>query len=69
MDRVTENPDGTLTIHGTGIHLRIKGQAYAIGLWRLVIDPMTGEVKSGTYHGFDLLAPEIDAHVCSQLAP
>ncbi len=70
MDRVTQNADGTLTIHGTGIHLRIKGQAYAIGLWRLVIDPMTGEIVSGTYHGnFDLEAPEIDAYVCSQLAP
>jgi hypothetical protein len=38
VDKATLNPDGTLSVFGTGIHLRVKGEAHAIGLWRLVID-------------------------------
>src|SRR5687768_2323545 len=30
LDKFTETPDGTLLIFGTGIHLRVKGQVYAI---------------------------------------
>jgi hypothetical protein len=51
VDKVTVNPDGTLSVFGTGIHLRVKGEAYAIGLWRLVIDPNTDELLDASYQG------------------
>jgi hypothetical protein len=70
VDKVTENPDGTLSIFGTGIHLRVKGEAYAIGLWRLVIDPVTGELLDASYHGnFGLEQPEILPFICERLGP
>jgi hypothetical protein len=70
LDKVTENPDGTLTVHGTGIHFRLKGEAYAIGLWRITFDPITGENLSAEYHGnFDLLEPEIVPFICERLGP
>lgn len=70
LDKFTENPDGTLLIFGTGIHLRVKGQVYAIGLWRLTIDLQTGELIDQEYHGrFDVLAPEIGETICSLLGP
>jgi hypothetical protein len=69
LDKFTDNPDGTLSIFGTGIHLRVKGQVYAIGLWRLTID-QTGELIDQEYHGrFDVLAPEIGETICSLLGP
>ncbi|MGY1699610.1 hypothetical protein [Geodermatophilus sp. SYSU D00766] len=68
MDRTTVDPDGTLTVFGTGIHLKVEGGAHAIGLWVLVIDPETGELLSEEYHGrFDVVAPEIVGHLCDQL--
>ncbi|MGY1697760.1 hypothetical protein ACI780_22920 [Geodermatophilus sp. SYSU D00814] len=68
MDRTTVDPDGTLTVFGTGIHLKVEGGAHAIGLWVLVIDPETGELLSEEYHGrFDVVAPEIVGHLCEQL--
>jgi hypothetical protein len=70
VDKVTENPDGTISVFGTGIHLRVKGEAYAIGLWRLVVDPVAGEILDASYHGnFGLEAPEIVPYICSRLAP
>jgi hypothetical protein len=70
VDKITENPDGTLSIFGTGIHLRVKGKAYAIGLWRLVIDPATDALLEASYHGnFGLEQPEIEPYICAQLAP
>jgi hypothetical protein len=70
MDRVTENPDGTVTIFGTGVHLKVRGGAHAIGLWVLTIDPATGELLDAEYHGrFDVLAPEITDYICDQLGP
>jgi hypothetical protein len=64
LDKFTENPDGTVSVFGTGIHLRVKGQVYAIGLWRLTID-QTGELVDQEYHGrFDVLAPEIVETIC-----
>jgi hypothetical protein len=70
VDKITENPDGTISVFGTGIHLRVKGEAYAIGLWRLVIDPDTGELLDASYHGnFGLEQPEILPYICSRLAP
>jgi len=69
MDRGTLNPDGTFTVFGTGIHLKVKGGAHAIGLWVLTFD-RTGELVSEEYHGrFDVTAPEIDAYVCDALGP
>jgi hypothetical protein len=57
-------------VFGTGIHLRIKGVVYAIGLWRLVFDFDTGELLEQSYHGnFDLTNPEIDQFICDQLGP
>jgi hypothetical protein len=70
VDKITENPDGTISVFGTGIHLRVKGEAYAIGLWRLVIDPDTGELLVASYHGnFGLEQPEIVPYICARLAP
>lgn len=70
VDKITENPDGTLSIFGTGIHLRVKGEAYAIGLWRLVVDPVSGELLEATYHGnFGLEEPDIVPYICARLGP
>ncbi len=70
MDRVTANPDGTITIFGTGIHLKVKGGAHAIGLWVLTVDPVTEELVDAEYHGrFDVLEPEIVGYICDRLGP
>jgi hypothetical protein len=70
VDKFTENPDGTLTVHGTGIHFKEPGGPRATGLWTLTIDPVTGELLDAAYHGhFDLKADEIDAYICSRLGP
>jgi hypothetical protein len=42
LDRFVENEDGTISIFGTGIHLKLKGGEKAIGLWRLVFDLRQG---------------------------
>jgi len=69
LDKTTFNADGTVTVFGTGIHLRVKGQFYAIGLWVLTFDEATGELLSGEYHGnFDGGIDEVGAFVCAQLA-
>jgi hypothetical protein len=69
LDKITFNEDGTITIHGTGIHFRHKGQFYAIGLWVLTIDGATGELLSAEYHGnFDGGVEDIGPYLCSQLA-
>ena len=69
LDKVTFNPDGTITVHGTGIHLRVKGEFYAIGLWILTIDEATRELLSAEYHGnFDGGVEEGGAYICSKLA-
>jgi hypothetical protein len=70
LDKFSLNPDGTLSIFGTGIHLRIKGAVYAIGLWRLTVDLETGELVAQEYHGnFDVTAPEIVPTICALLGP
>jgi hypothetical protein len=70
VDKFTENADGTLTVHGTGIHFRVKGEAYAIGLWRITFDPATDETISAKYHGnFGLERPDIVPFICGRLAP
>ena len=70
VDKFTENADGTLTVHGTGIHFRVKGEAYAIGLWRITFDPETGENVSAEYHGnFGLEQPDIVPFICGRLGP
>jgi hypothetical protein len=70
VDKITENPGGTLSIFGTGIHLRVKGEAYAIGLWRLVIDPTNEGLLDASYHGnFGLEEPEILPYICARLGP
>jgi hypothetical protein len=70
LDKFSLNPDGTLSIFGTGIHLRVNGVVYAIGLWRLTIDLETDEVIAQEYHGnFDVTRPEIDSTICSLLGP
>ncbi len=69
LDKFTRNPEGDL-VFGTGIHRRVKGEVYAIGLWRLTFDPETGELVDQEYHGrFDVLAPELGETVCSLLGP
>ena len=70
VDKISDNPDGTVSVFGTGIHLRVKGEAYAIGLWRLVIDPATGELLEASYHGnFGLEQPDIVRYICARLGP
>jgi hypothetical protein len=70
LDKFSLNDDGTLTVFGTGIHLRIKGEIRAVGLWRLTIDPETGELLDAEYHGsFGLENPEIDPYICGRLGP
>ncbi len=70
VDKISLNPDGTVSVFGTGIHLRVKGEAYAIGLWRLVIDFETGELLDASYHGnFGLEEPDIDPYICARLGP
>jgi hypothetical protein len=70
VDKFSLNPDGTLSVFGTGIHLRVKGEVYSIGLWRLVIDLETGELVDASYHGnFGLEQPEIDSYICERLGP
>jgi hypothetical protein len=70
VDKFTDNPDGTVTVHGTGIHFRVKGEAYAIGLWRITFDPVTGENISAEYHGnFGLEEPDIVPFICDRLGP
>jgi hypothetical protein len=69
MDRVTFNPDGTVTVFGTGIHLRVKGEIQQIGLWILTFDEATGELLSAEYHGnFDGGVEEGGAYICAKLA-
>jgi hypothetical protein len=69
MDRVTSNPDGTVTVFGTGIHLRVKGEIVQIGLWILTFDEATEELLSAEYHGnFDAGVEEVGAYICAKLA-
>ena len=69
MDRITFNPDGTVTVFGTGIHLRVKGEIVQIGLWILTIDEASGELLAAEYHGnFDGGVEEGGAYICSKLA-
>jgi hypothetical protein len=68
LDRFTDNPDGTITWHGTGIHLKLKGSTMAIGLWTLVFDPAIGEFVSEEYHGnFDVGFSGLGAALCDAL--
>jgi hypothetical protein len=70
LDKMTLDEDaGTVTVHGTGIHLRVKGEFVAIGLWVLTFDMVTGELLSAEYHGnFDGGIEEGAAFICSKLA-
>ena len=69
LDRFVENEDGTISIFGTGIHLKIKGGEKAIGLWRLVFDPETNELVSEEYHGrFDVDADGTVQAICEALS-
>ena len=69
LDRFVENEDGTISIFGTGIHLKIKGGEKAIGLWRLVFDPETEQLVSEEYHGrFDVGADGTTQALCDALS-
>lgn len=69
VDKYSLDADGNLQVHGTGIHLKVKGQAYSIGLWRLTFGP-EGEVLSQEYHGnFGLTYPYIVPFICEALGP
>lgn len=70
LDRFTDNGDGTFSIFGTGIHVKIQGGTKAIGLWRLVVDPMSGELLDERYFGnFDVGADETVTALCEALGP
>jgi hypothetical protein len=69
LDRFVENEDETVSIFGTGIHLKLKGGEKAIGLWRLVFNPATGELVSEEYHGrFDVNANGTTQAICDALS-
>jgi hypothetical protein len=69
LDRFVENEDGTISVFGTGIHLKLEGGEKAIGLWRLVLDPATGELVSEEYHGrFDVDAAGTAQALCEALS-
>jgi hypothetical protein len=69
LDRFVENEDGTISIFGTGIHLKLKGGEKAIGLWRLTFDPATEELISEEYHGrFDVDAAGTAQAICEALS-
>ena len=69
LDRYVENEDGTISIFGTGIHLKIKGDEKAIGVWRLVFDPATNELVSEEYHGrFDVDVNGVTQAICQGLS-
>lgn len=70
VDKLSLNPDGSLLVFGTGIHLKVKGDASAIGLWRLTFDLNTGDLLSAEYHGnFDLGNDDILDYLCDRLGP
>lgn len=70
VDKFSITSDGDLLIFGTGIHLKVDGEVYAIGLWRLTIDLETDELVDQEYHGnFDALEPEIRDTICALLGP
>lgn len=71
VDKISFNEvDGTVTVFGTGIHLKVKGEVYAIGLWRLTFGGPTFELLDSEYHGnFDLVEPEILGYLCGVLGP
>ena len=70
VDKISFDPDGNLLIFGTGIHLKVNGVVYAIGLWRLTIDLDTDELVAQEYHGnFDVRQPEIGNAICGLLGP
>jgi hypothetical protein len=70
LDKFSITQTGDLLIFGTGIHLRVKGDTVALGLWRLTVDLDTGELISQEYHGnFDVIEPEIGARLCALLGP
>ena len=69
VDKYSWDADGNLLVHGTGIHLKVKGRAYSIGLWRLTFGdddlPLSQE-----YHGnFGLEFPDLVPYVCKALGP
>jgi hypothetical protein len=69
LDRFVENADGTISIFGTGVHLKLKDGPKAIGLWRLVVDPEAGELISEEYHGqFDVTAEGTVEAICDALS-
>ena len=69
LDRNVENEDGTISIFGIGIHLRIKGGEKAIGLWRLVFDLETEKLVSEEYDGrFDVDAGGTTQAICEALS-
>jgi hypothetical protein len=70
VDKISITQDGDLLIFGTGIHLKVDGQVYAIGLWRLTVDLDTDELIAQEYHGnFDVTEPEIGDRICALLGP
>jgi hypothetical protein len=68
LDRIVENEDGTISIFGTGIHLKLDSGEKAIGLWQLVLDS-SGGLISEEYHGrFDVDAEGTGEAICAALS-
>lgn len=67
LDKLSLTSDGTLLYFGTGIHLKVKGEEYSIGLWRLTFTQdfeLIGEEYSGN---FDVTYPGLVDYVCDVL--
>lgn len=75
LDKYTFLTEDQLLYFGTGIHLKIKGQAYSIGLWRLTFDvgvddqgDPTFDLQSAEYSGnFEVEYPGLLDAVCEAL--
>lgn len=68
LDKLSLTTDGTYLYFGTGIHLKVKGETYSIGLWRLTFTQdfeLVGEEYSGN---FDVTYPGLVDYVCGALA-
>ena len=67
LDKLSLTSDGAFLYFGTGIHLKVKGQDYAVGLWRLTFTQDFDLVNQEYFGNFDVLYPELVPYVCDAL--
>ena len=67
LDKLSLTAEGDYLYFGTGIHLKVKGQDYAIGLWRLTFTQDFKLIDEEYFGNFDVLYPELLDYVCDAL--